>query len=337
MNIPATSSRSARPSPRLERSHHLRFVGDWGGANFHRICSWLCEEFCKRSGPRSRASIQSIRDGGIEAIDLVEQGEADLCLVTPAMLMPAALDGSLIFDGRPAPHLRALAVLPQNDRMVLALRTDLGISSFEELRRRKPALSIAASRDDGTNFIGYVARLFMRAHGIGEEVFASWGGTYIEDNNPRDSLQRMQDGTVHGVLQEAIMTPWWSNIVETGKVVPLAAEEAALAQLKRDYGFTTNEVPAGYWRNLSAPLPALDFSDFLVLVRDDMPEDIAHLLTWCLVETRHGIERQYAHFPPHRSPLSYPLVPADMARTTVELHTGARRYYEEAGHLHGTS
>jgi TRAP-type uncharacterized transport system substrate-binding protein len=203
--------------------------------------------------------------------------------------------------------------------------------------RPNPPLRIATARHDGTNFIGYVAHLFMQAHGIGDDVFASWGGAYVEDNNPRDSLQRMQDGTVDGVLQEAIMTPWWSNIVETGRAVPLAAEGQALEQLERDYGFKTNALPAGYWPNLASPLPALDFSDFLVLVRDDMAEDIAHLLTWCLVETRHAIERQYRHLSPQRSPLSYPLVPTHMARTTIELHPGARRYFEAAGHLQSTS
>jgi uncharacterized protein len=143
----------------------------------------------------------------------------------------------------------------------------------------------------------------------------------------------MQDGEVDGVLQEAIMTPWWSDIVEAGQVVPLPSEEAVLQQLQKDYGFGRNDLPAGYWPSLKTSLPALDFSDFLILVRDDMPDDIAHLLTWCLVETRAAIERQYRHLPPHRSPLSYPLVPSAMAQTSIALHPGARRYYEAAGHL----
>jgi len=319
--------------PRIEHSHHLRFVGDWGQANFHRICAWLCEEFCKRSGPRSRVAIWSIRHGGIEAIDLVEEGEVDLCIVTPAMLMPSALDGRHIFAGRAAPHLRALAVLPQNDRMVLALDARLGIRSFAELRARRPALRIATARDDGTNFIGYVARRFMQAHGIDEDVLRDWGASYVLDDNPRASLQRMQDGEVDAVLQEAIMTPWWSQLVETGKVVPLAAEADALEMLERDFGFGTNPLPAHYWRTLTERLPALDFSDFLILVRDDMPEPIAHLLTWCLVETRAVIERQYRHLPAERSPLSYPLVPERMAQTCIPLHPGARRYYESQGYL----
>src|SRR5579872_6363517 len=123
---------------RIERSLTLNFIGDWGQANFHRICSWLSLEFCARAGPRSRTAIWSIRGGGIEAVDLVQDGEADLCVVTPAMLMPAALDGRLIFASRPAPNVRLLAVLPQDDRMVLALDPKLGISTFEELRAKRP-------------------------------------------------------------------------------------------------------------------------------------------------------------------------------------------------------
>ncbi|HSV84205.1 MAG TPA: TAXI family TRAP transporter solute-binding subunit [Ramlibacter sp.] len=319
--------------PLLPRSYQLRFVGDWGQANFHRICSWLSEEFCRRAGARSRVSILSIRQGGIEAIDLVEDGEADLCLVTPAMLMPSALTGERIFRGRAAPHLRALAVLPQNDRMVLALKPELGIRSFEELRQRRPALRIAAARNDGTNFIGYVSRLFMAAHGLDDATLASWGCTYVEDTKPNESLARLRDGEADAVVQEAIMTPWWAELVETGKAMPLPAEAQALDNLRRAHGFPANELPAGFWSTLREPLPALDFSDFLVLVRDDLDEDVAHLITWCLGETRHVIERAYAHLPPQRSPLSYPLVPARMARTSIALHPGARRYYEEAGHL----
>ncbi len=319
--------------PKLERSHHLRFVGDWGTANFHRICAWLCEEFCKRSGPRSRVAIWSIRGGGIEAIDLVEEGEADLCLVTPAMLMPAALDGRLIFKGRAAPHLRSLGVLPQNDRMIFAIRPELGIRSFADLRRQAPALRLATSRNDGTNFIGFVARQFLNAHGLDEQTLSSWGCNFVEDTNPRDSLQRAQDGEVDAVLQEAIMTPWWATIVETGKFIPLPAEQAALQTLETTCGLRSNPLQAGFWAGVNEPLPALDFSDFLVLVRDDMPDDVARLLTWCLVETRAAIERQYHHLPPLRSPLSVPMVPSAMARPSIPLHPAALNYYLEAGHL----
>ncbi|MGC4028380.1 MAG: TAXI family TRAP transporter solute-binding subunit [Steroidobacteraceae bacterium] len=326
---------SRAAEPKIDRSLTLNFVGDWGQANFHRVCSWLSQEFCRRAGSRSRVAIWNIPgggvgSGGIEAIDEVQDGEADLCIVTPAMLIPAALQGRLIFEKRPAPDVRALVVLPQNDRMILALNPALGISTFEQLRAARPALRIATSPDDGTNFIGYVARQFATAHGIGPETLSAWGGKYFYDTHPMDSIGRMLRGEVDGLLQEAVMSPGWTELVEGRRAVPLAAEKEALARLAL-LGMPARSLPAGYWSTVQGELEALDFSDFLVLVRSDMPEDVAHLLTWCLVERRDGIERQYRHLPPQRSPLSYPLDPAAMSRTTVPLHPGARRYFEETG------
>ncbi|GLT00355.1 hypothetical protein GCM10007897_17390 [Sphingobium jiangsuense] len=320
----------AGTEPRIDRSLTLHFVGDWGQANFHRVCSWLSQEFCRRAGARSRVAIWNIREGGIEAIDQVQDGEADLCIVTPAMLMPAALDGRLIFEKRPAPDLRALVAMPQNDRMILALDPALGISSFEELRARRPALRIATSPDDDTNFIGHVARLFSEAHGIGRDTLNRWGGDFVYDTHPMDSIGRMLRGEVDGLLQEAVMSPGWTELVEQRRAIPLPAEKDALARLEA-LGLPANPLPSGYWSTIEGPLDALDFSDFLVLVRSDMPEDVAHLLTWCLVERREGMERQYRHLPPQRSPLSYPLDPAKMARTSVPLHPGALRYFQETG------
>ncbi len=319
--------------PRLSRSYKLNFVGDWGQANIHRMCSWLCQEFCTRSGPASRVAIWNIRGGGIEAIHEVQDGQADLCVMTPAALLALAPKGQGIFKAHPTPNLRALAVLPQDDRMVLALAPHLGINSFEELRQKRPALRIAASSNDGTNFIGYIGRLFMQAHGIDEATLQSWGGSYVEDTHPRSSLERMNAGTVDAVLQEAIMTPWWSQLIDQGKASPIAAEPNALAQLEAQYGLKRNSLPAGYWDSLKTPLETLDFSDFLVMVRDDMPEDVAHLLTWCLVETREVLERQYRHIPVKRSPVTYPILPERMARSPLALHPGAERYYREAGLL----
>ncbi|MNR01334.1 hypothetical protein D3C85_1171350 [compost metagenome] len=267
----------------------------------------------------------------------VQDGEVDLAIATPAGLLPQALRGEGMFAGRPAANLRALAVLPQDDRMVLAIDPRFEIRSYEELRTKRPPLRIAASHDDGTNFIGYVGRRMMEAHGIDEATLRSWGGEYVCDTRPDEALARMKSGTVDAVLQEAIMAPWWSDIIETGKAIPLSAEEDALARLSRELGLHAQTLPAGYWSRWSAEVRAPDFADFLVLVRDDMPDDVAYLLTWCLVETRDALERQYRHLPQRHSPLSYPLVPARMADTSIPLHDAARRYYREAGHLANVS
>jgi uncharacterized protein len=68
-------------------------------------------------------------------------------------------------------------------------------------------------------------------------------------------------------------------------------------------------------------------------VRADLPEEVAYLLAWCLGEQRARLERYYRHLPSERSPVTYPLDPAKMARTPIPLHPGAERYYREYGYL----
>jgi len=91
-------------------------------------------------------------------------------------------------------------------------------------------------------------------------------------------------------------------VIEKQGMVPLPAEDRALdILLSSKFGMSSNTIPAGFWTTLDADLPVLEFSDFVILVRGDLVEDIASLLTWCLVETREVVERQYYHISPHRS------------------------------------
>ena len=319
-----------KQAPSISRSVTLNFIGDWGQANFHRICSWLSQEFNDRCGPRSRTGIWTCRAGGVEALHLVHDGEAQVSIATPAGLMKNALVGTGMFT-RAMPDLRALAVLPQDDRMVLAIHPKWGIKTFDELRQKKPPLSIATSTDDGTSFIGHVAMRFMEAHGISAETLRSWGGEYVTAYRPEQSIFRAQREEVDALLQEAIMTPWWTEVIDGVGYIPIPAEPTALEKLSRELQLEPGELPPGYWEILNTTLPALDFSDFLVLVRDDLLDDIAYLLTWILVETRGVIEAQYKHINPAKCPLSYPLVPAKMASTSVPLHPAAARCYRDLG------
>jgi TRAP-type uncharacterized transport system substrate-binding protein len=144
-------------------------------------------------------------------------------------------------------------------------------------------------------------------------------------------------GQADAILQEAIMTPWWEYIIQNKKYIPLPMEASALEQFVLENPGTMNPkpqpLPAGFWDSLVEPLPCLGFSDSVVLVREDLPDDVAHLLTWCLVETRGAIEGQYHHLRPDRSPLTYPLDPRKTAQSPVPLHSGAAKYCKEAGYL----
>ena len=76
---------------------------------------------------------------------------------------------------------------------------------------------------------------------------------------------------------------------------------------------------------------ALDFFDFLFVCRDDLPEDVAYVISAIMCETPEILERQYAHLPPKISPVTYPLDPRKIAKTSIPLHPGAKAYYAAQG------
>ncbi len=315
--------------PSLKRSITLHLMGDWGQANLHRVCGWLMQEVGDRSGPHSRFATWNGR-GGVDSVKAVGRGMVDLALTTPAAFARMAVDGRGPYAGEPYPFLRALGTVPQRDRLVLAIHAAKNIHSFDDLRQQWPPLRIATSTHDGINNIGLAAHKIME---LAEIAVESWGGRFVEAERPDACIEFMKRGEADAVFQEAIMTPWWRELSERVDLTFVPVERRVLDRLEHDYGWPSAVLPAGYFRNLTSPLETLDFSDFLILVREDMPDDVAELLAYCIAETSSALEIQYRHIPPERSPVTYPLVAAQMARTALPLHPAAARYYASKGYI----
>lgn len=320
------------PEPRIARSLTLHFYGDWGQANLHRVFNWLSQEMVDRTGPFSRYAIWNGR-GVADAVRAVGRGQTDVALAVPVAFIPAALEGRDLFAGEPFPHLRALGVIPQDDRMLLALDARLGIQSFDELRAKQPPLRLATSMDDGENTVGYAAWRILEAAGISRATLEGWGGRVLEAERPDQVIGFALRGEADAVFHEAVMAPWWREYAERCELRFLSVEKTVLDRLEREHGWPGGSLPAGYLRGMDSRLDTLDFSDFLMICREDLPEDVAHLLTWCMCETRANLERVYRHIPPERAGITYPLVPAKMAKTRIPLHPGAARLYDGLGVL----
>jgi TRAP-type uncharacterized transport system substrate-binding protein len=323
-----TAAPDAVKGPRIGRDVTLQLQGDWGQANLHRICGWLAQEFNDRAGPGSRAATWSGR-GGSDAVEAVAARRIDLAMLVPAYFGHSARQGRGMFEGRPHPDLRALGVLPQDDRLVLAVGAEHGIATFADLRVTKLPLRIATSQDDGVNTVGYAVTRLLAAHGVTRELLRERGGAFLEDERPFPPIAWYRDGLADAVFHEAIMSPEWQRATAARETTFVAMEPEPLARLEQELGWPAATLRAGYLPGVDDDVPTLDFSDFLVLVHEDMPDDVAYLLTWCMGETGEAIERQYRHIPPDRSPVGYPLDPERMRRSPIPLHPAAERYYEE--------
>jgi NMT1-like family len=297
--------------PRLDHPVTLSFRGDWGQANMHRICGWLAQEIGDRSPEGSEFAVWSGR-GGADQIEALRLGTADIAVVTPACALPALQTGDLC----------ALGVIGQRDRLVVAVDGDLPARTVADLAGI-PSLIVATCPDDGINLIGLAAHRALRLAGVDLGAVS-----FRYDERPFPGISLFADGNADVLIQEAIMTPHWQRIAATRPVRYLPWGDEVLAAFA-DEGWPSAIVEAGYLPGLEQDLLTLDFSDFVLLCARSLPDDVAYLATWCMVKTRRALEAQYAHLPQDHSPVTYPLVPADMARTPVALHPAAARAYAD--------
>ncbi|MGH6988581.1 MAG: TAXI family TRAP transporter solute-binding subunit [Stellaceae bacterium] len=317
---------------RIDRPITLHMMGDWGIANLHRICGWIGAELWRRSPPGSKFATWAGR-GGTDAIAAVLDGEVDVALFVPAGFARTVFEGKGICRRPDVDRLRALGTLPQDDRLVLAIDAGFGIASFAELRAKRPSLRLVTAHDDGVNMTGFAAHRMLEASGVSAATIESWGGKILLGEAPWDTIPLATRGEADAVLFEAVMTPFWKELCAARPMNFIPFEDAALSAVELDFAWHRATVPQDRFPGLTAPFEALDFSDFLLFCRDDFPDDVAYVIAALLCETPDLLESQYRHIPPKDSPVTYPLEPGKIAKTSIALAPGARRYYHEHGHL----
>lgn len=313
---------------RLDRPVTLHMMGDWGIANLHRICGWISAELWRRSPSGSRFATWAGR-GGTDAIHAVLDGDVSVALFVPAGFGRTIFDGRGIVERQDAHRLRALGTLPQNDALVFAIDARFGVESFADLRAKRPAFTLSTALDDGVNMTGFAAHRMLEASGVSAETIESWGGKLLLGEAPWDTIPLVTAGKADAVLFEAVMTPYWRDLCRAKDMKFLPFEDSALSEVEDRFGWNRIEIAADRFAGLAAPFQALDFSDFLLFCRDDLPDDLAYVIAAILCETTDLLESQYRHIPPADSPVTYPLQPRKIAATSIPLAAGAERYYRE--------
>jgi TRAP-type uncharacterized transport system substrate-binding protein len=314
---------------RLDRLITLAFRGDWGQANLTRICGWLAQEVGDRVASGSRFAIWNGR-GSTDAAVALAAGQADVAAVTPAASAALMRSGEMLSDAEPRPFLRALGRLPHRDRLVIAIDAALPVQTVADLAACADRLTIATCPDDGVNMIGFAAHTALRLAGADPGDLVAAGARFDYDERPFPGLQHFADGSANVLVQEAIMTPGWQRIAANRSVRYLDWGDDVY-KVFAEHGWGDATVPAGYLPDLHHDLRALDFADFLLLCRDDLDDELAYLLTWCMIRTRQALEAQYAMLPQDRSPLVIPIDPARMADTPIPLHPAAEQAYRDVG------
>ncbi|MBA4115005.1 MAG: TAXI family TRAP transporter solute-binding subunit [Rubrobacter sp.] len=223
-----------------------------------------------------------------------------------------AVEGREQFEGEPV-AAQALARLYVNYTQI-ATTADSGINSVEDLRGRSVSVGSPGS---GTEII---ALRVLRAAGLDPDADIDRQQLGVDE-----SVDAVRDGTVEAFF--------WSGGLPTGAVTDLATTDQIvllptieyLDALRNQYGEVYQEatIPAGAYEGFDQDVAVIGVPNYLV-VNESMDEEMAFQITQLLFEQQDALAE--AHPEARNLDItSAPQVPP------LDLHPGARRYYDEAG------
>jgi TRAP-type uncharacterized transport system substrate-binding protein len=260
---------------------------------------------------------------GLNGAKLVASRELDLVWLNPSIIPSMAVRGVGPF--RKAAPLRALAVFPSWDRLVIAVSPRLGVRSMEELIGRKPKMNVSVAVNDCVDF---AIKYLLKCHGISQADFTNWGGTVDEVVRPSNPHRRegIVSGTLDMVIDEGMDS--WGDIAVAHGMKFLSYSEPVLRKLE-NYGFKRARLDHGRIAGIDEPTTVVDFSGWPIVVHENFPEELAYHVAGVIEKIREEIPYDAAETPSMKQlstnteagPLDFPL------------HPGAERYYRERGYL----
>jgi TRAP transporter TAXI family solute receptor len=250
-----------------------------------------------------------VTSASVDNMYLIADGKSDLAFAL-ADTAADAVRGSDTFDGEKVPA-QALARLYNNLTQVATVKGK-GIASVEDLRGRRVSVGSPGS---GTEVI---ALRVLEAAGL----------------DPDHDIGRQQLGvgeSVQAVKDGALDAFFWSGGVPTSAVTDLATSrelvllptDQYVGKLKERYGdfYAAAEIEAGGYEGVEAPVKVVAVPNYLVVNRSMDPE-LAYRLTKLLFDQKKALVE--AH--PAARRLELKTAP-EVA--PLELHPGAKRYYDE--------
>lgn len=260
---------------------------------------------------------------GVNGAKLVGTRKLDLVWLNPSIIPTMAYNGKGPF--RRKYPLRALAVFPSWDRLVIAISPKLGVRTMEELIESRPKMNVSIAVNDCVDF---AIKFLLKAHGISQQDFIEWGGKVDEVVRPSNPHRRegIISGDVHMVIDEGMDS--WGDVAVENDMIFLSYSEAVLTKLER-YGFQRARLDHGRVAGINEPTTVVDFSGWPIVVHEKFPDDLAYHIAAVLDKIREEIPYDGSEVPSMKSlctsteagPLDFPL------------HPGAEKYYRENGYL----
>ena len=282
-----------------------------------------------KSNDRKGISL-SFATGSFREIRALAEGQFSLAWVNPSVTLTMAYRGKGPFPKRL--RVRTIAVFPSYDVMGFAVHESTGITSLSQIKKERCPLKLSIRSADKTalreNSTMFTVAAVMRAAGFTLGQFRRWGGTTHLATRPSDPVRRagIENGTVNAIFDEGIKS-WARTALDHGFHF-LPVEGAVLKSLMA-MGYRATIMSKSRFHDLPEDVQTIDFSGWPMVVRADMPDEIAYALCEA-IEKRQGVMPTDNYKPLDIAQLC---ANDEEAPYDVPLHPGAERFYRARGYL----
>ena len=267
---------------------------------------------------------------GFPELRAVADGKLSLAWLNASVAATLAYRGKGPFR-KPLP-LRVIAVFPSYDVMGFAVHKSTGITSLLQIKKDRYPLKLSTGHVNRPflteNTTMFTVTAVMRAAGFTIADIRKWGGKIHSTPRPSDPkrLAVLENGAANAIFDEGIKSWGQAALDHDFRYLPIEGEvrERLVAM-----GYRPTLLPKSRFRGIAQDTPTIDFSGWPMVVRADMPEDVAYALC-------EAIERRRELIPTDNyKPLDMAQLCSNDEETPydVPLHPGAERFYRERGYL----
>jgi uncharacterized protein len=220
-------------------------------------------------------------------------------------------------NDKPGTNLRLIANIQDPSYVLVAAKTETGITDLSQIRQKRWPLRIL------TAGIGSDSSRILSHFGLSKQTIEAAGGRVGSTPEIRDNFDIAIGGG--GGMTTAPEWKIWTEISQKYDLNFIELPDALLEELARDGEQDRGIIPAGLYRGIERPIPTVVRTGTAVYGRADMPDDFAYLVAKAMDEQQQLLQWRHLNF-------SYN-VHTVWRGYEVPLHPGAARYYKEKGYM----